>query len=202
MDNTMNSLKQYYPKVIFLFHSISHAILIALLCLFVAFGLLFTIYFGDLLLNSTLEKNRSPLFGAYVIATQSMDPTIKTKDAIIIKRIDHDEYNVGDIITFASVDYNNKPLTVTHRIVQKRIIGEENSNYVTKGDNNLVEDPLLVNTSSIYGKVMFRIPNVGYIGEFFSRPSNYFICLLIPAFLFIFYEVTRIFYILNQKKVY
>ena len=145
----------------------------------------------------------SPLFVTttlYVIVSPSMVPTIMINDAIVIKRVDNDKYKIGDIITFVSSDSNYKGLTITHRVVDKLGVSDKNSIYTTKGDNNQVIDPATVSTRDIYGKVLFKIPKIGYIQDFFAKPINYFICLVIPAIIFVLYDSCRIIYVVLKRK--
>ena len=144
---------------------------------------------------------KNPLFGAYVIVSPSMVPTISVNDGIVIKRVDNDQYDVGDIITFVSNDANYKGLLVTHRIVHKKSITKNESIYTTKGDNNSLEDSAYVMTDAICGKVLFRIPKIGYVKDFFSKPIHYFLCLLIPAFIFVFYDIHRIISLFKKKRI-
>lgn len=182
----------------YLSYLIARSFLIAVLCFVCFLTMLFMCYFVSVSINS-----KSPLFGAYVIVSPSMVPTIKINDAIIIKREANDMYNVGDIITFSSTDANYKGLAITHRVVDKKVVKDGKvSKYITKGDNNIVEDTAPVMTDDIYGKVLFKIPKVGYIQSFFSKPTNFFLCLLIPGMIFAFYEVCRIMMmLLKEKKV-
>ena len=183
-----------------LFQFVFRSFLIFILFFLVIFFFIITFYFVDFVFNSNKGSFRKPLFGAYIIVSQSMLPTIKVNDAVVVKRIDNDNYKVGDIITFISKDTNYKGLKVTHRIVKKENVSKNKSLYTTKGDNNPVNDATLVSTDSIYGKVLFRIPKVGKIKAFFSNPVHYFVCLLIPAILFIIYEITRIYYMILSTK--
>ena len=194
----MTKMKQdtIFNKITFMSNFILRAFLISLLCLLLVFGLVMAVYFGDLLI-----KDKSPLFSTYLIVTPSMVPTINVNDIIVVKRINNDRYNIGDIISFSSSDMNYNGLTITHRIVDKKNISYGNSIYTTKGDNNYLNDPSKVLTSHIYGKVLFKIPKMGYVRSIFSSPINYFICLLIPAFLFILYEILRIsIFLINRKE--
>lgn len=187
--------KKLFNKLTYMSHFVLRAFLIALLCLLLGFGGIVCIYLGDMLI-----KGDNPLFSTYVIVTPSMVPTIKIDDAIVVQRVDNDNYKVGDIITFASNDVNYEGLAITHRIVDKQTIDNKTSVYTTKGDNNKVIDPVSVKTDSIYGKVLFKIPKVGKIQEFFSHPANYLLCLLVPAVIFIGYDVVKIFTTMNKKK--
>ena len=197
MTNTIIIRQTFF----YFFFIITRSILIAILCLMLLLSSLFFIYIGDLLLFFKYHSSKNPLFGTYLIVSPSMVPTIGVNDAIVIKRLDNDQYDVGDIVTFISNDANYKGLLVTHRIVNKESVGSKESIYTTKGDNNYVEDPTYVKTDNIYGKVLFKIPKVGYIKSFFEKPIHYFICLLIPALIFILYDIGRIFKMMKKKKI-
>ena len=199
MTDDIVSNNSFY-KYQYLFHFILRAFLISILCLLCLVGLFFLIYFGDYFLHNSKGNYRAPLFSAYVIVSPSMVPTIMVNDGIVIKRIDHDRYRVGDIISFKSSDINYQGLTITHRVVDKESSEYESSIYTTKGDNNPIVDPSKVETSAIYGKVLFKIPNLGNVQSFFSKPTNFFLCLLIPAIIFIGYDFIRIFTYVNQRK--
>ena len=193
MDNSNKVQKSsFLSNTGYLSGIVIKAFLVAILCVVGITGFLFTCYYVDLFVNVKNGKEVNPLFGAYVIVSPSMVPTIKVNDAIVVKRIDNDEYNVGDIITFNSSDYKYNGLTVTHRIVDKEKFSSNNSIYTTKGDNNPVVDPASVQTNAIYGKVLFRIPKLGYLQSFLSKPSNFFICILVPALIVLIFDGYRI----------
>lgn len=182
------------------FHFVARAFLIAVLGMMILSGLLITVYLADLFFHVKDDGIHAPLFGAYIIVSPSMVPTIKVNDMIVIKRQDHDRYYVGDIITFASLDHAYEGLTVTHRVVNKQEYEPKKSFYTTKGDNNDAVDPALVTTDSIYGRVLFKIPKVGYIQEFFAKPMNLFLCLLIPTGIVFLYDFTRIFIAMIKRN--
>ena len=181
---------QFTSKVLIMF------ILVCLSLLLLSFF----IYLGDIFLNTLMGRTKAPLFSTYVIVSPSMVPTIQIDDAIVIKRNDRDNYQIGDIITFMSNDANYQGKTITHRIVEKSKLSNERSLYVTKGDNNPVVDPFTVDTASIYGKVLFTIPKFGNVQSFFSKPTNYFLCLLVASFVFIIYELLRISILMIIRK--
>ena len=183
----------FFKNTSYLSKLVVKSFLIAVLCVVGFSALIFSCYYVDLLVNVNNGNEKNPLFGAYVIVSPSMVPTIKVNDAIVIKRIDDDKYNVGDIITFNSSDVRYNGLTVTHRIVDKQEASVKSSIYTTKGDNNPVIDPTAVRTDAIYGKVLFKIPKLGYFQNFISKPSNFFICILVPALIVLIYDGFRIF---------
>lgn len=145
---------------------------------------------NDFRLNNGKEKKS--LFGTYIIVSESMVPTIKVNDAIVVKRVDNDNLEIGDIITFCSSDRIYKGLTITHRIIgiQKKSNGD--NIYRTKGDNNVLADTALVDFDNIYGKVILKIPKIGYIQKFVSSTTGFIVSIFIPIFVVIVYEVLRI----------
>ena len=155
---------------------------------------------GDLLINTLSGNSKKPLFGAYVIMSGSMVPTIQIKDGIIIQRGRNNHYEVGDIITFTSSDTRYEKATITHRIVGKKETYDGEYLYTTKGDHNRKIDDISVKESDIYGKVLFTIPRIGYLQDFFAKPCNYFSCLLVFTLLFIAYQGCKIFLIFMKEK--
>ena len=81
-----------------------------------------------------------------VIKSGSMQPTLNIKDIVLIKK--QDSYMVGDIITYKD-DNNN---LITHRIIEK-----QGNSFITKGDNNNVEDQKSVSINNVKGKVILII---------------------------------------------
>lgn len=189
MDIANNS---FFYKTRYFLYFILRAFLISIFILLVVFAFLLAFYFGDLFLNVKSGNYKSPLFNGYVIVSQSMVPTININDAIVIKRINNDKYNIGDIISFFSTEYSSDGMVITHRVVDKQPDTYNTSFYTTKGDNNPRPDVDLVNTSNIYGKVFLILPQLGKMQQFLIQPKNFAICLLLPAFIIIVYDVLRI----------
>ena len=122
--------------------------------------LVIILYNVVLLYMSYIDKFDTPsfyIYKAYLISTESMEPELKKGDAIIIKKVAEDQLRVNDIVTFKiNVEI------ITHRIVR---IDEVNSEkfYITKGDNNNVEDSDELRFSDIEGKQIIKIPHLGNI---------------------------------------
>ena len=128
-----------------------------------------------LLYMSYIDKFDTPsfyIYKAYLISTESMEPEIKKGDAIgqgIFKKylvVDDDTAEgerTGGFITF-KIDEE----VITHRIVQINDNGTEKT-YVTKGDNNNVEDHEILTFDDIEGKQVMKIP---YLGKVISGLKN------------------------------
>ncbi|MEM1602140.1 MAG: signal peptidase I [Candidatus Bathyarchaeia archaeon] len=111
----------------------------------------------------------------------SMWPTISKGDLLVIQgglrgEDIHADPKDGDIIIFR--DPRGGPVPIVHRAIRK---GYDESRkmwfFITKGDNNLREDPWIVWEDAIYGKVIFIIPYLGYIKIYLG--SEYGVMLII-----------------------
>ncbi len=134
-----------------------------------------------------------PKFSIYTIATGSMTPNINQYDAVINMHVDDpSKLKVGDVITFISTSQLTQNFTITHRI--KAITEDEEGNicYVTQGDANNVEDAACAKFNNVIGKVVLRIPGVGYIQRFLASGFGWLLCILIPALLIIARDIMRI----------
>lgn len=100
-----------------------------------------------------------------IVLSGSMESTIYTGDLVFVKMVDVANIEINDIIAFR----NEEDKVTTHRVIE--IITEDGEVfYKTKGDNNSVEDANLVKTSSIEGKYISRIPNLGNFLMFMQQP--------------------------------
>lgn len=196
----MSNNKVGFKNIFDFFHVLGKSFIIMIIIFFVIFGLCIAGYFLDLFINVKTGNYDYPLFSGYVIVSKSMVPTININDAIVVKRENNDKYGVGDVITFKSEDNNYEGYPITHRIIQKEELDEKQSSYITKGDNNVIADPDRVSTSDIYGKVMFVIPKLGYFKNFLAKPSNFFLCILIPSLIVFIYDFSRIFNAINKRE--
>jgi len=128
-----------------------------------------------------------------------MVPTINVGDGIVIKRSSNDELKIGDIITFSSKDIRYSGLTVTHRIVKKQKTKTGDFVYRTKGDHNNMEDPSSVSFDNIYGKVIFKIPKIGYVQQFLSKPVNFILVFVGIISVVLVYDGIRIAIMMGKK---
>lgn len=114
--------------------------------------LIFFLSFAFMFVNIFVQKQHKLMyiFGyAYsVVPTESMDPTIKKDDVVLISHKSFDEIHVdpddGDIIIYYNPDFN---IFVIHRAVGYH----EDGTIMTKGDNNPVTDTIHVNEEMYRG---------------------------------------------------
>lgn len=109
-----------------------------------------------IIISSINGKDFSILgYKAYIVNTNSMEPTIEVGDIVIIKKVKAEKLNQGDVITFT-----REGEVITHRIT-KIETEEKSTQYVTKGDNNNTEDTLKIKYEDIIGKEILTIPQLG-----------------------------------------
>ena len=124
----------------------------------------------------------------FSIQTESMEPFFDKGDLIIDVAVkDPAELQVGDVITFWTVIQGERVLN-SHRIIQ--IDDYENYlSFVTKGDNNSVEDSLTVHQAEIVGKYVTHIPDAGTVIDFLQTGTGFLLVIVIPCGLFFIYQL-------------
>ena len=108
-----------------------------------------------------------------------MQPTLNIDDVILVKRCDIRELNKNDILTFTKDEK-----IISHRIV-KIIEKEKDRNFVTKGDNNEVEDVGFVHKDQIYGRVIFNIPKLGKLLNFIQNKEGFVRAAILVIIVFV-----------------
>ncbi len=136
--------------------------------------ILVILIYNIILIFISAENDGIELFGyrAYVITSDSMEPAINNGDAIVVKNCEEEDLQTGDVITF---EQNQK--IITHRIqkIEEDQTTKEKT-YITKGDNNNIEDSENIKYSAIIGKCVLTIP---YLGNIISVLENKLIILII-----------------------
>ena len=148
------------------------------------FIVLAAIAFGGInVLKMTLGTN----YPLMVVVSQSMDPTLGVGDFILVGKI-NDTDNVvaepapeGDILVFI------KPRTsseyIVHRAVEKYMT-DTGWFFVTKGDNNALHDLRPVNEENVLGKVVGRIPIVGFFPLFIKTTRGFALVVALMGIVF------------------
>lgn len=190
--------KTTFQKIKWWFNFISSIIMNAIIVILVLIGIIFLLYYIDVVKNSKTGNWQPPLYQAYVIISQSMEPSIHVQDAIVIKR--EDEYKVGDVCTYLSKNPSYFGIMITHRIIGVQEDTDGEKKYIFKGDNNYSADTLLVNKDQIYGKVIMKIPKIGYIQYFLSNAYGWIIAIVIPCVGIITFDIIKLINTSTKKK--
>ncbi|WP_425446272.1 signal peptidase I [Dethiothermospora halolimnae] len=127
-----------------------------------------------------LKRDLDGIYGFrfLMIAGDSMYPTLKPGDSILIKKTSKEDIVEGDIISF-----HRNSIIVTHRIVNI-----EGNNFITAGDNNNLKDKFKTNYSNILGKHIFTVEKGDKILTILKSPL-----VTIFIFLFILTTITYLF---------
>jgi signal peptidase I len=135
--------------------------------------------FGVAILVTTL----APLalgYRPYTVLSGSMEPAIGTGDLIVAQPIRPIEARVGDVVTFPDPSRGGK--RVTHR-VRWLHASEGKAHFVTKGDANSAGERWDVPLDDRIGRVVFRIPHLGYLAAWANSPLGRWALLVVPALL-------------------
>ena len=184
-------MKSIWKDLKWLVNYMTTVFMYSIFVILILIGIVLVVYFIDIKSRANDSEWVSPLFGAYVIMSGSMEPTIMTRDAIITKRMEDVELKIGDIITYKSEDPYFYGIMITHRIVG---MTEENGEvkYITKGDHNATNDRLAVKNDQIYGKVVMVIQKIGYIQTFLATSYGWIIAVVIPCLGIIISDIVKL----------
>lgn len=149
-----------------------------------------------LVFSSDKNNGVANLFGyiPLTVESDSMKPTFKKDDLIIVKEIDDiNSLKKDDVITFWTIDIiEGQRVKNTHRIVE---VNEENGtkSFITRGDANDSNDSYNVYASDIIGKwTNAKIGSFGKVMSFLRTKTGFFICILIPIALFFLFELYKL----------
>ena len=155
--------------------------------------LIFALLITIMVFSSSKNNGVAHLFGYMPMAVESdsMKPTFKTGDLIICKEIDdYSSIKENDVITFWTTIQGQR-VKNTHRIVE--IIDQDGVvKYVTKGDNNPVNDEDVISQGAIIGRwTDVKLPLVGKLMDFLRTKTGFFICIVIPMAIFFLFELYK-----------
>jgi signal peptidase len=118
--------------------------------LFYSFIILLGIAICYSIISALLRTNKFLV----TVTSNSMEPTLKKGDIAIIKNVE--DIRVGDIIVFES----------RGDLYIHRVVGIDQEYYITKGDAYSYPDLGKINRERILGKVVAKIPYLGYLNIF------------------------------------
>ena len=203
-NNNLFGVKHYKVKVIkkkenvfrYIVSVMSYALFIFLLLI----GGTLLLYIADIKIRAMKGDYSAPAFNAYVVMSGSMLPTIQVKDIVVTKKVPEEKLEVGDIITFISPDTRFGGISVTHRIIEKYYDESIGSySYRTKGDTNNIADSVLVPNKNILGKVILKVPKLGYLQDILSSKGGLIIVVLIPCLVILSYDIMKLLKKAGQK---
>ncbi len=123
-----------------------------------------------------------------VVQGDSMSPSIKSNDAVLVTSVANEDLKEGDVVVYRDPEVPDQ--NIMHRIVAME--DENGSTYVTtKGDNNNIDDPFLVPASRIWGKVRFVLPGAGTFLTYLKSRAGFITCVISPFALLLVYLIAK-----------
>jgi signal peptidase I len=114
---------------------------------------------------------------AYIVVIgKSMEPNFHLGDMLIVKQKSH--YVIGDVVAYKNMQMNSN--------VFHRIIGQEGTRYILKGDNNAWVDTYKPLPEEVIGKLWIYLPGAGNIIQRIRTPINMAIIIGVVAGFFLF----------------
>lgn len=141
-----------------------------------------------LIVKSFLYPEEVPSFMGYkpfIVLTGSMEPVFYSGDLVMVKEVEADSLQVGDVIAF-----REGTAVITHRIVQVEGADQE-LRFITKGDNNNVNDRRPVTVEQLEGVYLYRISKLGNFAMFMQTPVGMALFIALPLLSFILYDILR-----------
>ncbi len=158
-------------------------------------------------------------FRSFVVISDSMEPEINVQDIVLVRKVNADQLEIGDTITFYThlptiyKDENNQTIyqkhVVTHRIgdlirdqetlIIKTYGLKNNPNQNFDEWRNQKGEPTDLTSQDVIGKVFFKIPKLGVLSlVLYQVFSNPILLLLIIFNLVIIYVVFKL--IIKTRK--
>ena len=117
-------------------------------------------------------------FITYNVGSDSMFPTLKTGDLLIMKLTsENTDLKKGDIIA-----YKSGSATIIHRIHKK----VNNMEFITKGDNNTLTDGAPIKRKNIIATKVIRLPHMQKILNVIRTPIGFIMLIVLSFSIFIF----------------
>ena len=115
----------------------------------------------------------------YVVASGSMIPELKVYDVLIVQGHEpFEEIEIGDVIVFNRPSDHNR--VIVHRVAS--ITNDDPKTLTTKGDANPASIPgtdFPITEEEYIGKVVYTLPQVGYVTQLLKPPINYIIIAVV-----------------------
>lgn len=169
------------------FKKIFNVIFYVFIAIVVVFALLMTI----MSLGSKNQQGLNEVFGYYIqtVESESMTGTFEKGDVIVCKKADADTLQKDDIISFYYMVQNQR-IVVTHRIIDVKTNDIGVKYFITRGDakENIVHEEVFV--GDVIAKYTgVKISGAGKVANFVKSKTGFLICVVIPLFLFLFWQL-------------
>jgi signal peptidase len=168
--------------------------------IYMIFGLVVLFSVFTLLFSNPNKSNTFFGYRVYIVLSDSMNPEFKAGDIVITKSVKEEGLNIGDIITYRSIDPNTFNEIITHQIIDFTYYQEQKA-YITKGMNNENIDIYPALEHHVLGRYTNKVSNAGFVFEFFRTPWGYAALIILPFLILSIFELRVLFIIYKTKKM-
>ena len=170
-------------------------ILSALSFVFLGIMVVFVVF----LFVQRVSGSNTGIFGysVYRVSSGSMEPELSVGDVILSKKIMPKTLEIGDIISYNGREGDYKGKIITHKIVDIEETGFGRV-FTTKGIAGKSNDPP-VDEYQVLGKMLFKVPLVGALYNFFM--TTYGLVAVILLILLAFSNEIITLYRIAKRKV-
>ena len=126
---------------------------------------------------------------SFTVRSGSMTPAIETGDIVVTEPISPLTARVGQIVTFRDPEGTDR--LFSHRVQSIRPTGGE-VHFVTRGDENTSTEHWVVPADGSIGRVVYRVPKLGYALIWTGTPEARIALMAIPALLLCWFGLARI----------
>ncbi|GEM_PF-1669558 len=159
-----------------------------------SFAIILVVIFGSFIF---LLSTHIGGWRAFVVMSPSMEPAISTGSLVITHQINPKSLKASDVITFIRPDKTRE--FITHRI--KNITQNGAITIIkTKGDKNKSQDNWVLAGGGVVGKVIYTIPQLGYLLSLSKTKLGIVLLIIIPAIFIIFDEFNTIFTLVKDFR--
>jgi signal peptidase len=101
--------------------------------------------------------------GYTIVAGHSMEPALRQGDLVVTQPVDTPR--IGDVVVYRADVLPGRVARVVHRVV-----GRDADRLLTRGDNRGAIDPFRPSPDQVDGRVVVRVPKLGYLVALASTP--------------------------------
>ncbi|MCL2280949.1 signal peptidase I [Candidatus Saccharibacteria bacterium] len=123
----------------------------------------------------------------FIVASGSMETEYLTYSMVVVQQGGYDDIQVDDVIAFKSE-------VIGKRIAFHRVVSKTNEGFITKGDNNSVNDGLLVTRENFIGHEVFHTNWTAYYIQELHKPFGIVRMVILPIIAIILLSVGIMFF--------
>lgn len=127
-------------------------------------------------------------FRMFTVVSQSMIPKYDIGDVLIAREKAPSKIKEGDVISYLGTYGDFKDKVITHRVVGISKDGTGKYFFRSKGDANIVEDPI-VSEDQLYGVVVYKSTILSLIYRIVGTKVGFFLFIIIPILFIIASEM-------------